>query len=370
MSNEALDIIIIAGNRPEIIKLSELVKSLSHNYKSAFVYTGQHYSSSMKDVFLDELGIKFDYDLKCNTSDVNILRQNIRKLLHNTNPTYVIVYGDTNTTLAGALAAKDEKCKLIHIEAGLRCFDLSKVEERNRIHIDSISDYFLAPTELNRMFLKYEGIKDDQIFVTGNLIVDICKKFFNTSYYRLMNDLSSKYILLTLHRAELVDDPTMLKKLPAFLSQIKYNIIFPVHPRTRTNLIKYNIHMPRHVTLIDPVGHSDFLDLLKNCMIVITDSGGVQEEAVIFKKPCITLNNVTERLETLLIKSNKLFFPLDGNQLKFSISDAIEEMLSAKITVNPYGENVTSKAFHAISGIIASTRQRVPAEVSPSLKAT
>jgi len=177
MFNENLDFVTIAGNRPEIIKLSELVKMLDCKYMSAFVYSGQHYSPNMKDIFLDELGVKFDYDLRSNSSDVNILRNNIREVLQHTHPKYVIVYGDTNTTVAGALAAKDENCKLIHIEAGLRCFDQSRIEERNRIYVDSISDYFLAPTELSKTFLKYESKDDNQIFVTGNLVVDVCKKF-------------------------------------------------------------------------------------------------------------------------------------------------------------------------------------------------
>jgi UDP-N-acetylglucosamine 2-epimerase len=363
MFKENLDFVTIAGNRPEIIKLSELVKMLDYNFKSAFVYTGQHYSSNMKDIFLDELGVKFDYDLKSNTSDVDTLRNNIRKVLQQTHPKYVIVYGDTNTTLAGALAAKDENCKLIHIEAGLRCFDQSRIEERNRIYVDSISDYFLAPTELSKTFLKYESKNDNQIFVTGNLVVDVCKKFSGMVSHGRKDDLPSEYILLTLHRAELVDDPDMLKKLPAFLSQIRYEIIFPMHPRTRKSLEKYNIHLPSNVILIDAVGYSDFLALLKNCKIVLTDSGGVQEEAVILKKPCITLTNATERQETVLMKANKLFFPLDRNDQRYSISEAIEEMLFAKITTNPYGENVTSKAFEVISNLIVNHDKIVMVEV-------
>jgi UDP-N-acetylglucosamine 2-epimerase len=212
-------------------------------------------------------------------------------------PSYVIVYGDTNSTLAGALASKDVNCKLVHIEAGLRCFDLSKHEERNRIQVDSMSDYFLAPTELSKLFLKYENISSDKVFVTGNLIVDVCKKFSKASSSRLRsdprNDLPSQYILLTLHRPALVDDPNMLKMLSVFLSRINYKIVFPIHPRTKNRLIKYNINLPQNVTTIDAVGYSDFISLLKNCIMVMTDSGGVQEEAVILKKSCITLNNTT-----------------------------------------------------------------------------
>ena len=170
-----LDLVTIAGNRPEIIKLSELIKSFDR-YKHAFLYTGQHYSQNMKDIFFDDLKVKPDYDLRADTSDVDALKDAITKFLRITNPAYVIVYGDTNSSLAGALAAKDINCKLIHIEAGLRSFDMSMLEERNRIYIDSISDYLLVPTELSKIFLKYENIENN-VFITGNLIVDICRKF-------------------------------------------------------------------------------------------------------------------------------------------------------------------------------------------------
>jgi UDP-N-acetylglucosamine 2-epimerase len=365
-SNANLDIVTIAGNRPEIIKLSELVKLFSGRYENAFVYTGQHYSANMRDVFFKELNVNFDYDLQLNTSDVNLLREKIRSLLRNLNPSYVIVYGDTNSTLAGALAAKDLNCKLIHIEAGLRCFDLSKTEERNRVQVDSISDYFLAPTELNKLFLKYENAPLDRVFVTGNLVVDVCRKFSDAVGSGLRYDFSGEYILLTLHKPALVDDPTMLKRLSIFLSQINYKIVFPIHPRTKNSLMKYNVNLPKNVTAIDALGYSEFLTLLKKCMIVITDSGGVTEEAVILKKPCITLNTVTDRQETILLKANRLFSPFYVHQDENSINDVIEEMRYTKITINPYGENVTERSFKVISDIINNNKQKVKAQVSLS----
>jgi UDP-N-acetylglucosamine 2-epimerase (non-hydrolysing) len=360
--NNKLEIVTIAGNRPEIIKLAELVKLLECNYSNAFVYTGQHFSHNMKDVFFEELEVKFDYDLESNTSDVSVLRENIRELLEKTRPSYVIVYGDTNSTLAGALAAKDVNCKLFHIEAGLRCFDLSKPEERNRIHVDSISDYYLPPTELSKLFLKYENVPDDQIFVTGNLIVDVCKKYYQAIEGKtkaMQHKFPIDYILLTLHRPALVDDPRMLRILSQFLSRVNYKIIFPVHPRTRNSFAKYGITMPQNVTLIDAQGYSDFLALLKDSMMVLTDSGGVQEESIILKKPCITLNNTTERQETILLKANRLFYPLDGDGHETSINDVIDEMIHTKITINPYGENVTSKAYNVISNIIENDNQKL-----------
>ncbi|MGC2574037.1 MAG: UDP-N-acetylglucosamine 2-epimerase (non-hydrolyzing) [Candidatus Nitrosopolaris sp.] len=362
MYGKNFEIVTIAGNRPEIIKLSELVKSFNGIYKNAFVYTGQHYSPNMRDVFFEQLNINFDYDLQLNSSNVDLLRSNIRKLLTNLHPSFVIVYGDTNSTLAGALAAKDVNCKLIHIEAGIRCFDLSKPEERNRIQVDSLSDYLLAPTELSKLFLKYENIFQEKVFVTGNLIADVCKKFSGASSPRLRsdpeNDLPREYILLTIHRPALVDDPVMLKELSEFLSQVNYTIVFPMHPRTVNSLIKYNISLPENVKAIGAVGYVDFLNMLKECKLVMTDSGGVQEEAIILKKPCITLSNTSDRQETILLKANRLFFPLIGGQHDRSINDIIEEMRRVKITINPYGENVTEKALKVISDITNNTKEQ------------
>ncbi len=355
---QPLDIVTIAGNRPEIIKLSELSKHLSKRYRNAFVYTGQHFSNNMRDVFLNELEVKIDFDLESNTSEVQLLREKIRTLLEKTCPSYVIVYGDTNSTLAGALAAKDVGCQLFHIEAGLRCFDISKPEERNRIQVDSLSDYYLPPTELSKLLLKYENVPEERIFVSGNLIVDVCRKFYQTIQNDKGNEqhngLPRNYILMTLHRPALVDNPSMLSTLSKFLAKINHEIIFPVHPRTKHSLMKYRITLPKNVHMIDAVGYKEFLSFMKDAMLIMTDSGGVQEESIILRRPCITLNNTTERQETILLKANRLYHPLDGEEQKECINEVIEEMLRTKITINPYGENVTAKAFDSISRIIDS----------------
>jgi UDP-N-acetylglucosamine 2-epimerase len=344
---ETVDLVTIAGNRPEIIKLSEFIKSYEVNFKNFFLYSGQHYSPNMKDVFFQDLNIKFDHDLRCDTSDVTYLRESIRIFLKKVHPRCVIVYGDTATTVAGALAAKDLSLKLIHLEAGLRCFNTAFVEERNRIRVDSLSDYLLPPTKLHELFLTYEGVSG-KIYTTGNLIVDVCKKFSELSDYP-RNDLPSEYILLTLHKPDSVEAPRTLEQISKLLAKIKYKVIFPVHPRTKNSLSRNQIKLPSNVIVIDAIGYKDFIALLKNCLIVMTDSGGVQEESIILKKPCITLFSTSDRQETILLKANKLFFPLDGDQ---SITDLIEEMRHTKITVNPYGENVTQKVVETVNDII------------------
>ena len=364
--NKKLDIVTIAGSRPEVIKLSEIVRSFrtdrnfKNNYGHAFLYTGQHFSENMKDIFFDELDIQPDFDLRSNTSDISTLTDNVIRFLQATNPALVLVYGDTNSTLAGALAATRLHCNLVHLEAGLRSFDMNMPEERNRVQTDTLSHTLLAPTSLSKTFLSYEPANNrKEILVTGNPIVDVCRKFaqYNSSLFPILEDHHSnsfkEFVLLTLHRKENVDDPELLLTLFNKLSQIRYRILFPVHPRTRNNILAYNIKVPDNIIRIDPVGYLDFLNLLKRCLIVLTDSGGIQEEAVILRKPCITLRGSTERWETLLLGVNRLF-PLSPNN-QSSLDNAIQEMLSVRNNCNPYGENVTRNTLDAITTVLNNT---------------
>ena len=344
-----VDVVTIAGTRPEIIKLSELVQLLgsSQQYNHLLLYTGQHYSDNMKSVFFDELRIKPDYDLRCDGSDVGTLKESMVKFLSNIKPPYVLVYGDTNSTLAGALAAKEVGSTIVHIEAGLRCFDLNVPEERARIQIDSISDYLFPPTELARTFLSYEQIEEN-VTVTGNLVVDVCRRLAKIADEHGRQDLPSEYLLLTMHRQENVDERDRLEMLRKHLSGIKHKIVFPIHPRTKNNLAKYNIGLPDNVTTIEPASYLEFLYLLKNCRLVMTDSGGVQEEAIVLSRPCVTLRHVSERWETLLLRAN-LLFPLYRRD---SLWQVVESMLAARIDRNPYGENVAETMLTLIKKIV------------------
>jgi UDP-N-acetylglucosamine 2-epimerase (non-hydrolysing) len=343
-------IVIIAGTRPEIIKLAEFTKKMKKKFGNEFslLYTGQHFSTNMKDIFFDELGVVPDYDLKCDTSDVAAIENQLLPFLRKIHPEYVIVYGDTYSTMAGALASlKMRNVRLIHLEAGIRDLDMTIPEERVRTYIDSISDYLFPPTELAKTFLAYEGIKNN-IFVTGNLIVDVCKKMAKHADKHQIRGLPSEYLLLTMHRQENVDDPENLERLRMHLSNLRDKVVFPIHPRTRKNLEKYNIRLPDNVIGIDAAGYLEFMYLLKNCKLVMTDSGGVTEEAMILKKPCITLRHSTARWETILLKANTLF-PLDR---KDSLGSAISEMLQTKIRGNPYGVNVAERTCNQVSRIV------------------
>jgi UDP-N-acetylglucosamine 2-epimerase len=340
--NRQIDLVTVAGTRPEIIKLAELVPLLNRKYNHALLYTGQHFSENMKDIFFDELDMVPDYELKSNTSDIGILRDNIIKRLSELKPRYVIVYGDTNSSMAAALAAEQIKSKLIHIEAGVRDFDLAVPEESIRIHIDSKADYIFSPSEFCSTVLTYENIRG-QVHTTGNLIVDVCKKLYNIAMkkYNSADKKSDDFLLLTIHRPENSDDPAKLRMLIKHLEDVNYKVIFPIHPRTKQNLAKYNLQLPANVQIIDAVGYLEFLSLIGRSKLILTDSGGLQEEAVVLKKPCITLRHTSARWETILLNAN-ILFPLDRTN---SLGAVVDRMIQVKINRNPYGENVANKVM-------------------------
>jgi UDP-N-acetylglucosamine 2-epimerase len=340
-------IVTVAGTRPELIKLSEFIR-LFDSGEHGLLYTGQHFSPKMKDIFLEQLGIFPDFDLKCGSSDISILKERIFKTLKDTKPSHIIVYGDTNSSMAASLAAQDLGSKLIHVEAGIRDFDLAVPEEGIRIKIDAMSDYLLPPSDFCKMCLKYEQVRGS-MDVTGNLIVDVCKKLSKVAIKPKNLELPHEFVLLTMHRPENVDDPVKLDLLRKHLATLEYTVVFPVHPRTQASMKKHNISLPSNVIQIDPVGYLEFLFLLNNCRIVLTDSGGVQEEAVVLKKPCITLRHTSARWETILLNANRLF-PLDRNG---SLNETIKDMYDVKITINPYGENVALTTYNAIQDFIS-----------------
>jgi UDP-N-acetylglucosamine 2-epimerase len=345
--SSVFDIVTVAGTRPELIKLSEFIR-LFDSKDHGLLYTGQHFSPKMKDIFLEQLGIFPDIDLQCGTSDIPFLQERIVRALKKSRPSHIVVYGDTNSSMAASLAAKELGSTLIHIEAGIRDFDLAVPEEGIRIKIDSMSDLLLPPSDFCKTCLMYEN-PPGRVEVTGNLIVDVCKKLSKVATKPVGLDLPSNFVLLTMHRPENVDDPVKLDLLRKHLSDVDRTVVFPIHPRTQASMKKHNIILPENVIATDPVGYLDFLFLLKNCKLVLTDSGGVQEEAIVLKKPCITLRHTSARWETILLNANRLF-PLDRND---SLNETISDMGSRIITVNPYGQDVALKTYNAIQQFIS-----------------
>jgi UDP-N-acetylglucosamine 2-epimerase (non-hydrolysing) len=290
-------ILTIAGTRPEITKLSPLVNKLESNV----LLTGQHHSKDMRENFLTLLGTsnieKFDVGGYENFG-VNKYKivDSLSNFLKKRSEELIIVLGDTNTTLSGAIAAKASNKKLLFLESGMRSYDLNQIEEFNRVIVSHMADYNFCNHETNVDNLLKEGVDKKKIFLTGSTV------------YSSINNIDRKekidesdYILLTLHRPENVDDIKKLSLLIEGLAKIESKIIFPVHPRTKQKLENSNIEKFSNINYIEPQDYKSFLGLITNSRFVISDSGGVQEECMILRKPLIIPRDYTERKEMLSI---------------------------------------------------------------------
>ncbi|MFC1950994.1 non-hydrolyzing UDP-N-acetylglucosamine 2-epimerase [Chloroflexota bacterium] len=343
-----MKIAVLIGTRPEIIKMSPVIKELSNRTIDYFViHTGQHYSYNMDKVFFEQLKITLpDYNLEVGSDShakqtAKILI-GIEDILYNERPDIVLVEGDTNSVLACALAATKIGIKVGHVEAGLRSYDKNMPEEINRILTDHCSDYLFAPTDKAKNMLLSEGIAADKIFVTYNTIVDavyqnlqMAKK--DGGILRTLSLTPQKYFLATVHRQENVDNKQRFEDIFESLASIadKYNcpLIYPIHPHSLKMAEEFQVNT-RNIKLIDPISYFDFLQLESNSRLILTDSGGVQEEACILGVPCVTLRYNTERPETIEAGSNILAGTLPEN-----IIDCVETMLSKDNRWdNPFGD--------------------------------
>ncbi len=353
---------IVIGTRPEIIKCSPVIKECEIKGVDYFVlHTGQHYSYEMDRIFFDQLGLP-DPDHKLDISSHSSLHgeqtgkmlMGIEKILMEEKPSLVLVQGDTNTVLAGALAtrklATTGNIKLGHIEACLRSYDRSMPEETNRVLADHMSDFLYAPTEKSVRNAVNEGIPREKITVTGNTIVDAVREISDlhrTSTLDMLGLEKNDYFLATAHRQENVDSAEKLRNILKGLDMIGREhgkkVVYPVHPRTRNNMNKFGIAVPDGITITEPLGFFEFFDLEKNALLVLTDSGGVQEESCIMGVPCVTLRDNTERPETLDAGSN-ILAGTDPGRIAFCVG----EMLSRKRKwSNPFGDG------HAAERIIS-----------------
>ncbi len=295
-------IVTIVGARPQFVKMALISEALKElKVKEIIVHTGQHYNKNLSDIFFKELKIpRPDYNLNVGSGthaeQVAKMLTGIEKILVKENPSIVLVYGDTNSTLAGALAASKLGITIAHVEAGLRSLRSDMPEEINRVVTDSISNIFFSPTKEAISNLKKEG-KYENVFLVGDVMFDSINRF--AKYLNFKVFYLDNYILCTIHRQENTDSKKKLKEIFKGLGMIKEEIIMPIHPRTFKSLDKFKIRVPDNVKLIEPVGYFDMLRYEKKAAMIITDSGGVQKEAMIFAVPCITLRNETEWVETV-----------------------------------------------------------------------
>jgi len=307
-----MKIISIVGARPQFIKYAPLSKELKKAHRDVLIHTGQHYDYNMNKVFFDELGIpEPDYNLEVGSGthayQTGEMLKGIEDILIKEKPDLVIVYGDTNSTVAGALSAAKLNIKVAHVEAGLRIFDKSVPEEINRVLTDYCSDYLFCPTRTAVDNLKQEGITEG-VYLTGDVMVDALN--FNkeiAEQSKILDNLgliSKNYLLVTVHRDFNTDNRNNLENITTALiklGELGERIVFPAHPRTVKLLKTYGLSdsLGEMVTLIEPLGYLEFLKLLNHARMVITDSGGVQRDAYILKVPCATLMAFTPWIETL-----------------------------------------------------------------------
>ncbi len=310
---------LIAGARPNFPKLKPVLDAFeARSCRTTFVHTGQHYDSALSGIFLDELGIrKPDRSLEVGSgkhgAQTARLMSSFEPVVEELQPDVIVVAGDVNSTVACALVGAKLGCLIAHVEAGLRSRDWAMPEEVNRVVTDRLSDYLLAPSADAVTNLEAEGYRADQIHLVGNVMIDTLLTNRARAVQRLpelRNQLAidGRYALATLHRPSNVDDPEQLLPLLEALAQISADVpvYLPVHPRTRSTLGNSGIDLPDTLHLVEPFGYLDFLALQSQAAVVLTDSGGIQEETTALGVPCLTLRTNTERPITITEGTNEL----------------------------------------------------------------
>jgi len=349
-----MKVLTIIGARPQFVKaavLSRVFASMS-GVEELLVHTGQHFDDKMSQIFFDEMEIPTPhYNLEINSlghgAMTGRMLEGIESLIIKEKPNWVLVYGDTNSTLAGALAAKKIHVKVAHVEAGLRSFNMQMPEEINRILTDRISDVLYAPTQTAVDNLKKEGFDNfpSKIVLSGDVMQDAALFYAQKAEEKSTLDknlLKGDFVLSTIHRQENTDNPENLKAIVNALNKIyeSRRVVLPIHPRTRKIIEQQGLVLK--VDVLDPVGYFDMIQLLKNCSLVMTDSGGLQKEAFFFKKHCVTLREQTEWVELVQCGFNIL-----SGANEQVIVDAFTKMSNAKsnFDVNLYGNGNAGKTI-------------------------
>ena len=362
-----MKIATILGTRPEIIKMAPIIDEISkRGLDQVVIHTGQHYDKEMSDNFFRDLEIPTpDYNIQVGSGthgkQTGLMMKGIEEVLLEEKPDIVLVQGDTNAVLAGALVASKLHIAIGHVEAGLRSFDMTMPEELNRRVADVATTMYFVPTQQSAINLLAEGFSRKNLFITGNTVVDACfrhleiaekRGFWDESLQKLDIENMDNILTLTMHRAENVDVRERVVNIIAALKELDdMNIIFPIHPRTKNTLALFGLFDElndlEHVHIIKPLGYLDFLLLTSKSTLILTDSGGLQEEAITLDVPALTLRYNTERPETVAAGGNILVGSdkdaiLENARKILSDKQFADNMKNAE---NPYGQGDSAKAI-------------------------
>lgn len=303
-----MKIITVIGARPQFIKAAAVSNKLREKNEEVLIHTGQHYDENMSKIFFDELDIPYpDYNLSVGSGghgkQTGEMLIKLEEIYDKERPDMVLVYGDTNSTLAGALVASKMLIPVVHIEAGLRSFNKIMPEEQNRIITDHLSSLLFAPTETAVRNLKNEGIIKN-VYKVGDVMFDAVLHFGEVAKRKseIIQHLhieNEAFVLATIHRAENTNNINRLRNIIEALNDSGKTVVLPLHPRTKKYIQDYGLSFHNNIKVINPIGYLDMLSLEKNCIKIVTDSGGVQKEAFFMHKPCITMREETEWVETV-----------------------------------------------------------------------
>jgi UDP-N-acetylglucosamine 2-epimerase (non-hydrolysing) len=343
----------VVGARPNFVKAAPVLRAMRNaGLRQTLVHTGQHYDRNMSDVFFTELEIpEPDFNLEVGSGShawqtAEIMRR-FEPVVLESKPDVVLVYGDVNSTVAAALVCSKLLIRVGHVEAGLRSFDRTMPEEINRIVTDRLSDLLFTPSQDGDQNLKNEGVPDERIHRVGNAMIDSLIKLLPAARSLPKNGFPERFALVTLHRPSNVDESNSLQSLLRSLIDVSghLDIVFPVHPRTRQRIAEFRLHTER-LHLLEPMPYIEFLSLQSRAAVVITDSGGIQEEATYLGVPCLTLRSNTERPITVDLGTNILV----GNDTgKFETElDRILEGMGKKGVIPPLWDGQTGDRIAAI----------------------
>jgi UDP-N-acetylglucosamine 2-epimerase (non-hydrolysing) len=353
---------VVFGTRPEIIKLAPVVHRLGE--RAVVVHTGQHFDDNMSRTFLEQLHLgRPDYELHVGGAtrgaQIGSATTGIEAFLIDARPAAVLVQGDTNSGLAGALAANATGTPLVHLEAGLRSYDRSMPEEHNRVLIDALSDLCLAPHETNAEALRREGVTDDRIAVTGSTLRDAIDIIMPGDTERATQLAShgvepDRFVLATVHRAENADNEANLRAILSELASIALPVVLPLHPRTRRRAMEFGLDdLLSKLSLCEPLGYREFVSLASQCALIISDSGGVQEEATIVKRPVLVVRNSTERPEILGTFAHLVApGPQIGRLAHALLTDLRAVHADLAALPYPYGSDASTAVEKAISALV------------------